>query len=1142
MEFGILGPLVVRSDAGETELGGSRPRALLAVLLMHPNEPVSAERLAMALFGEDAPAGAVKTVRVHVSRLRRALGDPDALATTADGYRLRVRPGELDAERFERLVAEGQAALRAGQPQRAAGVLREALTLWRGPPFGELERLPLAAAEIARLEEQRLAALQTRVEADLAAGRHAELIGELRRLVAEQPLRERLHELLMLALYRSSRQAEALDAYRRVREEFVEELGLEPGLRLRELERAILEQDPRLDAPPVRAPGPPASAFVGREPELAALTAGLDQVLAGSGRVFLVSGEPGIGKTRLAEELAVHAEARGARVLVGRCWEAGGAPAYWPWVQSLRALASAAELTMPGVGAAELVELVPELRERFPALPAAGPLSSEGARFRVFEAVAQLLRDASETRPIVLVIDDLHAADAPSLLLLRFVSRCLHATRVLLLCAYRDVDPVPGSALVEALAEVSREPIAARLELGPLSVADVGRYVALTAAKLASPETIAALYAQTEGNPLFVGETVRLLAAEGAPVGPRIAVPQSVRDVVARRVARLTADCGAMLTLASVLGREFDLGPLARLCDVDETALLEGLDEALAAQVLVDVPGTSGRLRFAHMVIRDALYQQLTSVRCVQLHRRALAALEQTDGDPAELAHHAAAAHDDRKRVHYAQRAGDRALSVLAYEEAARLYRAALESAREDRLRCELLLSLGYAEIRAGDTSAGKQAFREAAALAEQLRLPRELARAAFGYGGRNVFARAGSDDQLVPLLERALAALGNTDPELRVLLLSRLAGALRDEPSRERRDRLSLEAVELARRATGSEVQAYALEGRVAALIAPDTVRQCLALGREMEEAALSSGDPEQVAAAHTHQLVAQVLAGDLAGANRRAVDAVRAARELRQPARTWVATAVRAVLELAAGHLELAEQLISEALAVGERAQPDIAIPTYHLQRHSLLELKGPIGKAEPGIVQLATQWPTRSYYRCALAHIYVANGRRAEAKRELDALTRDDCAALPFDIDWLLAMSLLAETCAWLDDSNSAPVLYRRLLPWAGLNAGDATDGIRGSVSRYLGLLATTLDRFDEADSHYGDAEAANERMGARPWLAYTRHDHGRMLLWRGRGADRERARRHIEAALHECRELAMTAPDAPDRTAAPQARGR
>ena len=181
MEFGILGPLVVRSDAGATALGGARPRALLAVLLLHPNESVSAERLAIALLGEDAPAGAVKTVRVHVSRLRRALGDPDVLTTTTDGYRLRVRPGELDAERFERLTRDGQEALRAGQPERAAAVLREALGLWRGPPLDDLADEPFAAAEIARLEELRLAALEPRVEGDLAVGRHAEVIGELRR-------------------------------------------------------------------------------------------------------------------------------------------------------------------------------------------------------------------------------------------------------------------------------------------------------------------------------------------------------------------------------------------------------------------------------------------------------------------------------------------------------------------------------------------------------------------------------------------------------------------------------------------------------------------------------------------------------------------------------------------------------------------------------------------------------------------------------------------------------------------------------------------------------------------------------------------------------------------------------------------------
>src|ERR671932_1714350 len=237
MEFSILGPLEVRAGGRAVALGGTKPRALLAVLLLHANEAVSGERLALALWGEDAPAGAVKTVQVYMSRLRRALGDPDVVTTTGAGYCLRVRPGELDADRFDRLVGQGRDALAAGDAETAGAVLREGLGLWRGAPLAELAGMPFAPPEIARLEEERLAALELRVEADLAAGRHAELVAELGRLTREHPLRERLHAQLMLALYRSGRQAEALEAFQRARRALDSTLGLEPGPALRELER-----------------------------------------------------------------------------------------------------------------------------------------------------------------------------------------------------------------------------------------------------------------------------------------------------------------------------------------------------------------------------------------------------------------------------------------------------------------------------------------------------------------------------------------------------------------------------------------------------------------------------------------------------------------------------------------------------------------------------------------------------------------------------------------------------------------------------------------------------------------------------------------------------------------------------------------
>jgi len=321
MRFQILGPITVHDESGAVALGGSKPRIVLAVLLLNANEPVSAERLALALWGEDAPSGAVKTVQVHVSRLRKALGDGGAVATTPAGYRLRVRDGELDAACFEGLVEQGRQMLAGGRPEDASRALREALGLWRGAALADLSRESFAAAEIARLEEQRIEALELRLEADLAAGRHAEVVGELGRLVAEHPLRERLAGQQMLALYRCGRQAEALEAYAVARRTLVEEMGIEPGPQLRERHEAILRQDPGLqpgeedvELPQALDPtsAPP---LAGRADELEWLLARWDAAGTGEGRIAMVTGPRGAGKSRLASELAREAHGRGGAVL-----------------------------------------------------------------------------------------------------------------------------------------------------------------------------------------------------------------------------------------------------------------------------------------------------------------------------------------------------------------------------------------------------------------------------------------------------------------------------------------------------------------------------------------------------------------------------------------------------------------------------------------------------------------------------------------------------------------------------------------------------------------------------------------------------------------------------------------------------------
>ena len=308
-------------------------------------------------------------------------------------------------------------------------------------------------------------------------------------------------------------------------------------------------------------------------------------------------------------------------MLVGRCWEAGGAPAYWPWVQSMRSYVREAEpetlRAQLGAGAVDLAQLLPELLERFPDLGEPPAIEPEGARFRLFEAASSFLTSAAQVRPLVLVLDDLHAADEPSLLLLQFLARELGESRLLVVGAYRDVDPTPRDPLTTVLTELAREAVTRTIGLAGLSERDVARFISLTSGEAPAEDLVLTIHEETAGNPLFVGEIVRLLAAEGRlvgdPDGPRPAIPQSVRDVIARRLRHLSEECNRVLTLASVLGREFAMEALARLACVSEDELLDTFDEAMVERVVSDVPGSPGRLRFEHVLIRDTLYEGLTT-------------------------------------------------------------------------------------------------------------------------------------------------------------------------------------------------------------------------------------------------------------------------------------------------------------------------------------------------------------------------------------------------------------------------------------------------------------------------------------------------------------------------------------------------
>jgi DNA-binding SARP family transcriptional activator len=481
VEFRILGPLEVVGADGEIQLGAGKQRALLALLLLHANEAVPTGRLIDLLWDEDPPSDASKALQVQVSRLRRALGSEDVLQTRPGGYLLQVEPQSLDVARFEEHAATGRALLAAGDVAGARRALSDALQLWRGTPLADFASETFARPEIGRLEELHVSAIEDRIEADLMLGAHAQIVGELEALVARHPLRDRPRGQLMLALYRCGRQAEALQAYRDGRRTLVDELGIEPGKRLQELEQAILRQDAALDltaqaVADLPRPGRKAAGiFVGRDRELEELSGALEDAAAGRGRLFLISGDSGIGKTRLADELASRAKDAKARVLWGRCSKRGGAPPYWPWTQALQSLGDD--------------------------LPRLDPSADEGDRFRRFAEVAAALKNASAQQPLLVVLDDLHRGDEWSLLLLEFLAGELAEMHVAIVGTYLESADMPHE-----LAAFADHAAHHHLRLWPLDADEVARFLELAGAM---DKDAAAVHAETGGNPRLVWQRVR---------------------------------------------------------------------------------------------------------------------------------------------------------------------------------------------------------------------------------------------------------------------------------------------------------------------------------------------------------------------------------------------------------------------------------------------------------------------------------------------------------------------------------------------------------------------------------------------------------------------------------------------------------
>ena len=1158
IEFRLLGPLEVLRDGGPLKVVAPRQRSLLAILLAHANELVSADRLADQLWEGRPPPTATTALQVHVSRLRKILetdaGDPRVVVTRDPGYLVRATAEQLDTLRFEQLLAKGRRTLVEGDAPQAAAVLGQALGLWRGPALGELAELPFATGWAARLEQLRLAAVEERIEAHLACGRHADVVDELERLVAAEPLRERLWAQLMVALYRSGRQAEALRAYGRLRAVLAEELGIDPGPELRRLEEAILRQDVALEWTPAVEAAPrsgPAvalreaahrpEAFVGRAPELESLRHWLDRAVSGEGRLVLLRGEPGIGKTGIAEEVAATARARGIPVLWGSAHEDEGGGPFRPWAEALAGWSGAGS-PRPSP------EVVPDLASLLPARDPGPAPDPDAARLRMFEATTAALVRVAGPSGAVLVLDDLQWADRPSLLLLQHLAREVHQAPLLVLAIHRDVGLTRDSPLADALGDLARQRATRRLALAGLGPPEVARFIELATGLPGGPLS-GVVHARTNGNPFFVREMVHLLQAENRLAGPgrlevaTLPIPEGVRDVVRRRCHRLSEGAHRLLATASVLGQDVRVDVLERVTDTSEP-VIDLLDEAEAAGLLAEDHARVGCYRFSHDLVRETLYDELSGIRRARLHGRVGAALEALgaggrDAPWSELAHHfvlaAAGGGETGRAVEYSVRAAQEATSSLAYEEAVTHYQRALAALDRGRgpageRRCRLLLGLGDARWRAGDVAGARSTFLDAADAARALPSPELLAEAVLGFGGGLLRAwhatRGAFGDRPGRLLGEALEAVGPGDSALRARLLGLLAEELYYTANDSRREQLSREAVDMARRLGDPGSLALALCSRCLAVWGPDHLDERLGAAAEVIRLAEELGDRQLLAIGRQYLFVAQVEQGDIAAAAV-TLDAYEAlADELRQPLAQWEARRFRALQALFEGRFHDAERLALEALAIGQSVEEPDAMAVFGVQLAIVRLEQGRLDELETALRGFVEEFSESPAWRAALALLVLELGGREEARAEFERLAADDFAGLPRNFAWLAGVAMLAQVCAALGDAERAAVLLDLLSPFAGRNVVTADRQCWGTAAHYLGLLARTTGDLDEAERWFERAVDHNARMGATPWLAHTRCDYGALLLARGRPGDEERGRTLVEAALKVARQSGMT----------------
>jgi DNA-binding SARP family transcriptional activator len=1075
VRFRVLGPLEVTGpDGSPLDVGGAKPRALLTLLLAEPGRVVGIDRIVGTLWGDDPPPTVTGTLQAYVSHLRRVLEPdrgpreaPTVLLTRPPGYLLWTDAADLDLLRFPELVEAGDRAVGAGDPERGIALLDEALGLWRGEPLAELGDRPAATTDRLRLTELHVRARERRCDALLAAGRAEAAVSDLQHLVTEHPLRERLWARLVTALYAADRQAEALDALRRCAQLLRDELGIDPGPELRDLERAVLRQDPRLverlprpvlpaAKPPSPAPSfdPGSERLVGRRAELAQLQAVAGQVGSGRAAVVVLQGEAGIGKTRLAEAAAEAGRVAGWSVAWSRCADDTGAPALWPWTQVLEQL-----------GQDELT-LGPQVADDDP----------DAARFRLFQDLRTRLRTAAAAAPVLVVLDDLQGADTTSVQLLGLLARHLPRAPVLLVVTARTVGEQLPEAVTDCLARLAREPSATCLELSGLDADDVA---ALLDAQLGSPgdrSLASAVRDRTGGNPFFVVELSRWMVGAHDLHLDHAPVPPSVGEVLRTRVGRLPSATREVLELCAVAGREvtLDLLEAARL-PAEEA--LGALDSAVAVGLVVE--GTRPwSWRFAHALVQEVLVADLPALRRARLHARLGEALERriaTTTDDAlveRLAHHfveALPVTGPAPARMYSTAAARTARARLAHGEAAVHTRRALElvdPAEPDaaRTRHDLLTALGNDLLRSGSRTEARDVIAQAITVARQLDDRACLAQAAAVWGSVTVWnwrPHGVVDDDMVALLEDLLAD-GAVDDRTTAQLLGTLGVELAFSPD-DRGVRAARQAIGIARRIGDPELLGRALNNFCLAVWGRPGAAELRLAAADESLGMVGSGLPRWTEfVARLHRAAIRLHLTDLAGFEADHAEARRLAVSLSgpevRPHVLWQAGG----LAWLRGNAERAEELTTEAYELYRRVTPH-ARHAYAAHQFTLRRADGRLDEIIPLLVETGDEGSPLLQEMAVLAAAESGDlgGARRLRARWGRTLIRDWASDV--------AVLLQAESALRLGDEPEWASAMEALLPHRGRQA------VLGTPALSLGAYDELLGRIAE---RRGDLPAARE----------------------------------------------------------------